>query len=441
MFAPKTTSSETELAPAPTDKIERRRPESADALAGVYAFKSLRTLQRTIGNRATLRLLARSKNATLQRDDDPNAQVSTPPTNPDFSQITWQQLLPRAHGAGGARITSIDLHTPGNRIDTRGSGADPTLNYVPDKNIHTDPASAAPQGGVSTTPEADQEAADQNAAFKAAQDQVISQIIAARAKIPDRPMTRSLNNNAGYDYNPDRDSAAADYNKWAKSALPTGVGAGDWNWLVFQKIQGLEGQEGRFTTFDKTLSVGPGYSTSGGQAQQAIGKTFNVLPEVKAVAFSAGLVVDPSGNMQVVDTDKRWILSGQDAAAYLQTETSLLSLLVNVSQGAQPADSSGTVSPDQQAKQRQGFLDLEWQQFLNGTLSGITSLVQGWPIDSAVLAVHAKHAQPGNFPYSFWSAQNGPDLATMVSTIYNKVGDSAKYICTGMYAQYHTAAK
>ncbi len=250
-------------------------------------------------------------------------------------------------------------------------------------------------------------------------------------------MARSLNNNAGYDYNPDKDPVAKDYNQWVKSALPTGVNDSDWNWQVFKRIQGLEGQEGRFTTFDKTLSVGPGFSTSGGQTQRVIGRTFNLLPGVKSIAFAAGLVVDTGGAMMVVDTASRWILESQDAATYLQTELSLLSLLVNVSQGTQPVNDSGAVAPDEQGKQRQALLDSEWQQFLSVTLAGITGLVKSWPLDSAILAVHAKHAQPGNFPFTFWSGQNGPGLSTMVAAIYDRVGDSAKFICTGKYAQYH----
>ena len=149
--------------------------------------------------------------------------------------------------------------------------------------------------------------------------------------------------------------------------------------------------------------------------------------------------------MTVVDTEKKWILQGQDAAAYIQTEVSLLSLLINVSQGVQPVDGSasdsGTSSSIEQSRQCQALLDAEWQQFLRGTLANMTSLVQGWPLDSAVLAVHAKHAQPGNFPYTFWNTQNGPDLATMVTAIYDKAGASAKYICTGKFAKYLPASK
>ena len=392
---------------------------------------------------AAVRLHSDVSSGIIRRD--PVADAGSGGSTPDYSQLTWQQLLPRAHGAGGKRITSIDIHTPGNRIDTRGTGQAPTLNYAADKDIRTDPASAAPTGGAGGTPEADALAAAQSSDLSAAQDAAISQIITARTNIPDRPMRRSANNNAGYDYNPDIDKSAKEYNQWAKSALPTGVKSTDWNWEIFKRIQGLEGQEGRFTTFDKTLSVGPGYSTSAGQAQRVIGNTFKLLPEVKAVAFAAGLTVNPDGAMTVVDTEKKWILQGQDAAAYIQTEVSLLSLLINVSQGVQPVDGSasdsGTSSSIEQSRQCQALLDAEWQQFLRGTLANMTSLVQGWPLDSAVLAVHAKHAQPGNFPYTFWNTQNGPDLATMVTAIYDKAGASAKYICTGKFAKYLPASK
>ena len=130
--------------------------------------------------------------------------------------------------------------------------------------------------------------------------------------------------------------------------------------------------------------------------------------------------------MTVVDTDKKWILTGQDAAAYVQVTPSLLSLIVNISQGTLPiAGADPAAAQNEQTKQRQTFLDAEWQQFLDGSLNGVSSLVKGWPLDSAVLAVHAKHAQPAKFPYSFWTAQNGPDLRTMVTALYATAGPSA----------------
>jgi hypothetical protein len=362
--------------------------------------------------------------------------TSTPATiNPaDYAKLTWEQLLPAARGAGGKPIANVDLHTQsGGWAHTSGTGKDPTLQYAAEKDINLNPAAVAPKGGASTTPQADAEAVAQAAAFAAAQDAAVAQIVAARARIPARRMGRSPNNNAGWDYNPDSDADAADYRSWAQTALPRGVKATDWNWLVFKKIQGLEGQAGRFTTFDRTLSVGAGFSTSGGQTQSIIGKTFDLLPEVKTVAYAAGLIVSASGGMTVVDTDKKWILHDKDADAYIQVQTQLLSLLVDVSQGALP---TGTGSPDEQAIQRQTFLDVQWQQFLRGTLAGLTPRVQGWPIDSAVLAVHAKHAQPADFPYTFWDDHPSSGLAQMVAAIYAKAPQGAGYICTGMYAKF-----
>ncbi len=300
-------------APAPADhtheqgaqpkRVEHDGPADAGDIPGVAA--QLKRLQANAGNQAVNRLLRRfttdrtaiARMPLVQRDD-PQAQQSfatKPP--PDFSKLTWPQLLPTAHGAGGASITKIDLHTPGNGIKGPGTGAAPTFTYKDAKDIRTDPATGTPQGGVGGTALADAQAAVDAAALKAAGDAAVQQIVGGRSRIPDRPMKRSANNNAGYDYNPDTDPTAKDYNTWSKSALPTGVQATDWNWQVFKKIQDLEGQEGRLTTFDKTLTVGPGYSTSAGQGQQVLAKTFDALPEVKAAAFAAGLTADSSGGM------------------------------------------------------------------------------------------------------------------------------------------------
>jgi hypothetical protein len=375
----------------------------------------------------------------VQRDDLFTPNVA--PT-PDYAKLNWQDLLPKARGNKGADITKIDLHTPGNSFEARGTGQAPTLVYKADKDITKDPVWSAPQGGGGggTTPAMDAQGAADNAAFAAAQERVISQIVAARANIPSRSIGRSPNNNAGYDYDPDKDPAAQDYNQWTKTALPTGVQSGAWNWQVFKEIQALEGQVGRFTTFDKTLTIGAGFSSSGGQAQRIVGKTFKALPGVKATAFAAGLIVDETGTTTVVDPDKKWILTGADALNYLQTEPALLSLLVNVSQGVESTSSSPTsgvvASSPEKEKQRQSFLDIEFQQFVDGTLNGLTGLVRSWPVESAVLAVHAKHAQPGNFPFTFWDSHSDPGLAAMVAAIFSAVGASARFICTGRYAAF-----
>ena len=389
-------------------------------------------LQRAAGNAAVSRMLARQEIGSPA----PPATSAPPTVNPaDYAKMTWEQLLPTAHGDKGARITSVDLHVKDGDWRKPGTGEAPTLNYADEKKIQVDPATGAPllAGGTSSAPQSNADAAAETA-FAVARDAAIASIVTARGNIPSRTskMTRSPNNNAGWDYNPDNDPAAAGYKTWEQAALPTGVTASDWKWQVFKKIQGLEGQTGRLTTFDTTLSVGGGFSSAGGQTQELLGKTLDALPAVKTVAHEAGLIVVATGDMVVVDTDKKWILHGHDADIYIQTQTQLLSLLVDVMQGAVPTGAGG---PDE-TKQRQNWLDVQWKQFTGGTLAGITPRVQQWQMDSLVLAAHAKHAEPDNFPYSFWDSNPGPDLAAMVPAIFAKSPSSAWAICTGIYKKF-----
>ncbi|MEV4315096.1 hypothetical protein [Actinocrispum sp. NPDC049592] len=123
--------------------------------------------------------------------------------------------------------------------------------------------------------------------------------------------------------------------------MPTGVSKDDWNWQVFKAIQRLEGQAGRLTTFDKTLTIGAGFSSAGGAAQRILGRVCSVLPEVAQAAFEAGLAVDGKGAMSVADPNRKWILDGEDAAAYVQTSPELLSFIVDISQGTQPTGPGG----------------------------------------------------------------------------------------------------
>ncbi len=374
------------------------------------------------GNAATSHLLS------VQRE--PNASLPSAAPKRDYATLAWPELLGHAGGAPGKNITSLDL-----------KGV-PTLKYADDKEIFPGAASAAPQGGGSATPEADAAAAAENAEFEAAKNRAVTGITAARARIPLRikipyqSMEPSPNNKAGYDYNPDTYGDAQPYNTWNATALPTGVSKDDWNWRVFTAIQRLEGQAGRLTTFDKTLTIGAGFSSAGGAAQRILGRVFVVLPEVAQAAFEAGLAVDGKGAMSVVDPSRKWILDGEDAAAYVQTSPELLSFIVDISQGTQPVG-PGAVADDERDKQRQAFLNAEWAEFVSGTMSGMTSLVRGWAFDSAVLAVHAKHAAPGFFPYTFWDKHNNPDLATMVATIFATAGDDwGRSICTQQFAQF-----
>ncbi|HTA87020.1 MAG TPA: DUF4157 domain-containing protein [Silvibacterium sp.] len=83
-------------------------------------------------------LISRGNSRVVQKDEAAGASLpSRDLMTPDYSQMTWQQLLPRAHGANGARITKIDLHTPENKIDAWAREAAPTLNYAKGKDTDT----------------------------------------------------------------------------------------------------------------------------------------------------------------------------------------------------------------------------------------------------------------------------------------------------------------
>ncbi len=147
---------------------------------------------------------------------------------------------------------------------------------------------------------------------------------------------------------------------------------------VFEKTKSLEGRVGTFTTFDNTFTVGVGFSSAGGQAETVIDKFFTAVPEVRAAAFAAGLAVS-GNNMFIVDTDKGWILEGLAAAAYLQTNTALISLLINASQGVQSYQPGQAPPAAERDRQRQGMLNAQWQNFLERTLSGIPGASSAGP--------------------------------------------------------------
>ncbi len=417
----------------------------------------------------------------LQRD--PQQSVASPSGGqggPDFSKMNWMELLPRAHGDIKKNNRFIQIAKVQNIQDQA-----PTLSYD-DKRIVVDPAASAPSPAprvpntvvVGAPPDTDPSAGRIRTGYEAAVNSAVEKIIAARASIPPRDFDRDpYGTKGGNFYDPvvagwepkddpkkthqawmsERnkqkkidDPLGAAYQGWLSTAMPTGLdpsNAGDMKkWEIFKKTIPLEGRIGTITTFDKTLTVGVGFSSSGGQAQTVIGKTLNMLPAVKDVAFSAGLTADGKGRMQVVDTDRKWILEGQDAAAYVQTDQALLSLLVNVSQGAQPNVPGNTVDASEQGKQRQAWLDAQWQTFLAAALSGIPAEILAWPIDSIVLATHTRHAISATFPWSFWASHNNPDLHAMVGAIYDKLRDTKQLywlypICGGIYKPIADAVK
>lgn len=222
-----------------------------------------------------------------------------------------------------------------------------------------------------------------------------------------------------------------------------------WKEQLFWQTTRLEGSHvGVVTTFDKTLSIGGGFSTAGNQPEQIYRHVFRALPTIKEAAFALGLTIIERGktpNFVVVDLDAGVILEGLAAANYLQTDVVLLSFFVNVAQGIQPNAASQNPDPAMRAAQRQTLLDAQFSTFDRNTIARLPRRLRVWPMDGLMLAIHAIHARPGYFDAAFW-AWHAERFGTTMSEPKNiassllkrlKSKNEAGYlanICTGKYA-------
>ena len=254
----------------------------------------------------------------------------------------------------------------------------------------------------------------------------VQAVTTARGAIPARPIGPDALNKKGNTYNPDVDkSGAADpYEAWRKAARPSvqfvpGDPADERKWQVFTRLWSMEGNPGLVTTFDNTLSIGVGFSSAGGQAERVLGYALDRLPEVKAAAFAAGLEVQ-GGNMVVVETNKKVILSGLAAAAYVQTVPELLSFISNICLGVQTAADGSAPQPDGADKQRQTMLDAQWVTINAVAMKDLPGDILFWDLPSVTLVIHARHAILGTFPYDVFRA-NGQGAENVVRSIYNQL--------------------
>jgi len=396
------------------------------------------------------------------------APAATPAAAP---AQTWEDLLPHVHSSS-QKQRDADVAKVVNE-----PGKAPTFEYNKDKYA-VEPMPGDP-GPLQRDKDAEEDYRDSGSggrgsswaaaraqnqaerdALAAKRSQAVNDIKTARAAIPARDITRSpfSEKKTGNFYDPpiaaggkDPDKEAVEYNTWMGSAAPTtkfdGKNKDDQKkWAIFQKLFKLEGNVGTLTTSDKTLTFGVGFSSAGTQVEQVIGKFFDAVPAVKQVAFEAGLRVKGKDTLVVVDTDQGWILEGLAAAAYIQTNTALLSLIINASQGVQP--DSAKKKPDAAATntQRQAMVNAQWDTFLDNALSGIPAEILGWPLDSVALAVHSRHAIQNTFPWSFWQTNNDTDLRKMVRAIYFKLRATKQMgwlaaICNGIYKEHADAVK
>ncbi len=420
----------------PSDPAEREADNLADAIVTTGAATHPPQVQ------ATPHIARQTPTVAPATTETTNTTAAAQP------EKTWEELLPHVHSADKTKLRDPDVVSVVHEPEKA-----PTLKYNEGKyKVEAMPGEPAPMARESDAEEDYRDAGSMGRgwAWAAAKEEdrkkrqeladkrykAITDITAARNAIPARNITRSpfSEKKVGNFYDPEiaakkGDKEAADYNVWMGGAKPTSKfdekNADDKKkWEIFKKLFLLEGRIGTITTSDKTLTIGVGFSSAGTQVEQVIANLFDALPEVQKVAFAAGLKLKGRDTLVVVDTDKNWILEGFAAAAYVQTNTALLSLFINASQGTQP-DIAGK-KPDAKGVegQRQAMVNAQWEVYLSHAVAGIPGEILGWPLDSVALAVHSRHATPINFPWSFWQTHNDTDLRKMVRAIYHQLRDN-----------------
>jgi hypothetical protein len=317
------------------------------------------------------------------------------------SAADWIRLLPRARSKNKAQRRSEGVTRVINE-----PGKPPRLEYT--SSLEIAPTSASP-----TTVQA-----------------ALGTIVTARQALAPRPIVRPpWPPHAGNFYDPveaekQGDAEAAPYNAWTRTALPTGLRTSDpidgQDWQIFQRLIPLEGRVGTVTTSDEYLTVGIGFSSAGRQAEAIIRMALQKDADANAAAKDAGLAIEGQ-DLVVVDTERGLVLHGVAAANYLQTDVTLLSFLVNLSQGSRLRQDGEALPTSTTLNRRQTWLDAQWHTFRAHTLAGMPTAIRTWPLDSTVLAVHARHAVPGHFPWGFWTAHANAELQSMVLAIWERL--------------------
>jgi peptidoglycan hydrolase-like protein with peptidoglycan-binding domain len=254
----------------------------------------------------------------------------------------------------------------------------------------------------------------------------VQAVLTARGQFPVRNLTRSPFTKGGNFYDPDRDKsgAAAGFEAGRNTARPSvsfkpGDVVDEQKWHIFTRLWSLEGNPGIVTTSDDTLTIGVGFSSAGGMAELVLGYALDHLPEIKAAAVAGGLMVN-GRILDIVDTEKKVIVSGDAAAAYAQTVPELLSFMANIAIGAQTDSGGKAPQKDTAAQQRQMMLDAQWVAILGAALNGIPGEILGWDLSSATLAVHARHALQATFPWSVFQGAN-PGTENVIRTIFRRL--------------------
>jgi hypothetical protein len=193
--------------------------------------------------------------------------------------------------------------------------------------------------------------------------------------------------------------ATSRYQEWLKKARPTG--ASDRQWAVFQQIMEWEGGPADIMTYDAAnVTWGAGFAGLGAREKfkagpEMLNTLFEKNPEVRAIFWRAGFSF-LDRKLVVVDVDRGWKLRGLDAELYVRSNETLLSLMINVSQGEFLTDGKtptdqGQPKPDD--SMRQAVLDAQFQTFLKFTYRETDT----GDADVVALKAHARHAGSGRW--------------------------------------------
>jgi hypothetical protein len=383
-------------------------------------------LQRTIGNQAVARLISsgaiRTKLRIGQPGDKCKQEIKTNhiteaelggmiQLEPDAGQTTspgidWMSILP------DAQVTSGMQASPGR---PGGNAAQsPLLEYQGDRRTTTYRQNRGQQiADAGPTPSG---ITQQNI------DTVCASIIAARNNITERylkPVKEA--SGTGYQVNPGAENQAAtrrnnpdpiaqagkpqtdSYQGWLRTATPTDAidAAMLFKWNVFRWLMRWEGTPDTVMTYDrKNVTWGAGFAGRGGenvaiqigQFEQLMERLIRDYPPAAGFLLSAGVTIS-GRELIVVDPDpgKQWKLHAEDAELYMRSNRKLLSLLINMAQGANLGlDQAGTEN------MQQAVLDANFRQFL---ASSGASLPASGDAKLWALKVHMVHAG-GNLPKS-----------------------------------------
>ena len=218
---------------------------------------------------------------------------------------------------------------------------------------------------------------------------------AQEATLPQRPnWDKSKGTREYIEKHPDYQEgvdAAKGYKAWLSTAEPSGGAAGATDprkvaqWQLWQDISD-EGDPSSMNTYDRpdiaNVTWGRGFAAAGGQLQLMMMRLFNIDPQVHDLFYDAGITLEDK-SFVVVDPAGHYKTRGLPAQRLIEFDRRLISLFVNLAQGAFVPDGE---------KHRQAVLDVQFEQFTSkGGTADIPNFALGWTRQARALVGHNIH--------------------------------------------------